>query len=207
MLAKTGHLLLWVTTIAVALVSWRFVILGMDTAFPAMMHQLNSSRLMFYIHVAASPLALLIMPFQLSAKFRAARPDLHRWFGRTYLFTVLLGGTSGLAIALSVDGGPVIQAGFFFLSVFWLATTMRAYVSIRAGRIADHRAWMIRSAALTFAAVTLRLWLPAQLVAGIPYEIAYAIVAWLAWVPNLIVAEYLLRRLPPLAGSPALAQG
>jgi len=203
---KTGRFLIWFTSIAVALVSWRFFVLGLEAAFPSMEHQLSAPRMMFYAHVVASPLALLIMPFQLSAKFRARRPNLHRWFGRIYCLMVLIGGIGGMAIAFSAKGGLVVQAGFFFLSVFWLAATVRAYVSIRAGRIADHRAWMIRSAALTFAAVTLRLWLPLQLVAGVPYDIAYAIVAWLAWVPNLIVAEYLLRRLPPAAGpSPALA--
>jgi len=199
--AKTGRFLFWFTSIAVALVSWRFFILGLETAFPNMVHQLGAPQMMFYAHVAASPLALLILPFQLSAKFRAGRPDLHRWFGRIYCLMVLVGGIGGMAIAFSADGGPVARAGFFLLSLAWLVTTARAYVSIRAGRVGEHRAWMIRSAALTFAAVTLRLWLPAQLVAGVPYEIAYAIVAWLAWVPNLIVAEYLLRRLPSIEGS------
>lgn len=64
----------------------------------------------------------------------------------------------------------------------------------RQKRFAAHRVWMMRSAALTFADVTLRLWLPLQLVAGIPFETACAIVAWLCWVPNLIVAHYLLKR-------------
>ena len=54
---------------------------------------------------------------------------------------------------------------------------------------------MVRNFALTFAAVTLRLWLPGMVVGGVPMEIAYPIVAWLCWVPNLIVAEALFN--PP----------
>ncbi len=199
--AKTGRFLFWFTSLAVALVSWRFFLLGFEAAFPGMIHQLSPPRLMFYVHVAASPLALLIVPFQLSVTFRARRPDLHSWFGRSYIAMVVLGGVSGLAIAFNANGGAMAQGGFALLALAWLGCTARAYVLIRAGRVADHRAWMIRSAALAFAAVTLRLWLPLQLASGIPFELAYLIVSWLAWVPNLIVAEFILRRLPPVAGS------
>jgi len=47
--------------------------------------------------------------------------------------------------------------------------------------------------ALTFAAVTLRLYLPV-LGGTLGFETGYPIVAWLCWVPNLIVAEWILRR-------------
>ena len=53
-----------------------------------------------------------------------------------------------------------------------------------------HRAWVLRSYALTLAAVTLRLWLPGLHVGlGLPFAEVYQTVAWLAWVPNLIVIE------------------
>ena len=191
---KTGRLLFWLTSIAVALASWRFFVLGMEAGFPNMVHQLNPPRVMFTVHVLTGPLALLIIPFQLSDRFRARRPGLHRWFGRVYCVMVLLGGVSGMSIAFSALGGIPGKSGFFMLSVLWLATTAMATVHIRAGRVAEHRVWMIRSAALTFAAVTLRIWLPAQLAAGIPMEVAYPVVAWACWVPNLLIGEYIARR-------------
>ena len=55
---------------------------------------------------------------------------------------------------------------------------------------------MIRSYALTFAAVTLRLWSP-LLEAVIQPELGiepYTIVAWLAWVPNLIFAQFIITK-------------
>jgi hypothetical protein len=52
---------------------------------------------------------------------------------------------------------------------------------------------MIRSFALTLAAVTLRLYLPLSRIAGIPFYDAYVPIAWLCWVPNLLVAETWLR--------------
>ena len=53
---------------------------------------------------------------------------------------------------------------------------------------------MIRSYALTLAAVTLRIYLPGALALGVPYDLAYPPIAWLCWVPNLLVAEWWLLR-------------
>ena len=54
---------------------------------------------------------------------------------------------------------------------------------------------MIRNYSLTFAAVTLRIWLSLfVLLFGLEhFERSYAVIAWLAWVPNLIVAELFIR--------------
>ena len=65
---------------------------------------------------------------------------------------------------------------------------------------------MIRSYALTLGAVTLRVYLPLFLMLGLPFEQAYPAVAWLAWVPNLIIAEWvfvaavLMRSSSPIEG-------
>ncbi len=195
---RIGRSLFWFTSIAVALASWRFVALGMEGAFPNMIHQLQPARLMFYLHVLAAPVALAIIPFQLSKRFRHRRPGRHRLLGRTYGLMVLFGGISGLLIGTNASGGPIAKTGFILLAMVWLWVTAQAILHARAGRFEQHRAWMIRSAAVTFAAVTLRIWLPLQLVLGIPIEIAYPIVAWLCWIPNLLAAEYILRRSPPV---------
>ena len=39
-------------------------------------------------------------------------------------------------------------------------------------------------------------YLPASMLAGVPFEVAYPAIAWLCWVPNLLVVEWLLRRQP-----------
>jgi hypothetical protein len=70
---------------------------------------------------------------------------------------------------------------------------------------------MVRNFALTFAAVTLRLYLPASMAAGVAFELAYPVIAWLCWLPNVIVAEVLFNRThnpslqPTVAGGPAPA--
>jgi uncharacterized membrane protein len=75
------------------------------------------------------------------------------------------------------------------LAVFWIVTAVFAYIRIRSYDLESHRRWMIRNYSLTFAAVTLRLWLPILMGFGNEFPEAYATVAWLSWVPNLIVAE------------------
>lgn len=53
---------------------------------------------------------------------------------------------------------------------------------------------MIRSFALTFAAVTLRLYLPLHLLFQVSFDDAYRAISFLCWVPNLLIAELYLRK-------------
>ena len=54
---------------------------------------------------------------------------------------------------------------------------------------------MLRSYALVFAAVTLRIWLPILIMVHQRQLLPeYKWVAWLSWVPNLLFVEWLIRR-------------
>jgi uncharacterized membrane protein len=148
-----------------------------------------------YSHVFGAAVALAIGPFQFASRLRAARPRLHRWLGRVYLgIGVLVGGASGLFMAFHAFGGSAARLGFALLALAWLYTGARAYLAIRSGEASAHRRWMVRNFALTFAAVTLRLYLPTAMVSGIAFGTAYPAIAWLCWVPNLVVAELLFNR-------------
>lgn len=148
-----------------------------------------------YTHVFASAVALLLSPLQFSTKLRSRRPRVHRVIGRIYLGVgVALGSLSGLYMAMFAFGGLISKAGFFCLAVCWLLTGLGAYLAIRSGDVATHRRWVIRNVSLTLAAVTLRIYLPSSMLMGIPFEQAYPMIAWLCWVPNLLVAEWVLRR-------------
>ncbi|RZA21832.1 MAG: DUF2306 domain-containing protein [Lysobacteraceae bacterium] len=148
-----------------------------------------------YTHVFASLVALSLGPFQFSNWLRRTRPRMHRISGRTYLGVgVAIGGLSGLYMAMFAFGGAVAKLGFACLAACWLFTGLRAYQAIRRGAVQEHRKWVVRNASLTLAAVTLRIYLPASMVAGIPFETAYPAIAWLCWVPNLVVAELMFNR-------------
>ncbi len=107
----------------------------------------------------------------------------------------------GLMLAAGCIAGPIAQAGFGLLAVCWLVANMQAWRLALAGRFAEHRQWMVRSFAMTFAAVTLRIYLPVAPALGFDFMPAYVAISWLAWVPNLVVAELYLNwsRLRPTA--------
>ena len=113
------------------------------------------------------------------------------------LLGVAVGGISGFYMAWLAYGGPTARLGFATLALLWLFTGAMAYRAIRAKEIQTHRRWMIRNYALTFAAVTLRLWQPLLGVAGLDFIVAYRTVAWLAWIPNILIVEWWIQqRLP-----------
>lgn len=150
---------------------------------------------MLMIHIIASMLAILIGPFQFLPGIRKGRwLKVHRWLGRSYLLSILFGGLSGLYMATLSYGGMVSHLGFGTLACAWLYTGYRAYRHIRDRDIEAHRRWMIRNYALTFAAVMLRIYVPLSGPAGFDFLTAYQVIAWLCWVPNLLVAEWIIRR-------------
>jgi len=147
------------------------------------------------LHIAGGIGALLAGPWQFSKSLRARSLGLHRWMGRFYLLEVALGSIAGFAMALVSEEGLPTHFGFGLLAALWFFTGLQAYRMVRQGDIAAHRRWMIRNFALTLAAVTLRNWMPLMLFAlHWPFRTSYIIVSWLCWVPNLLVAEWFLRR-------------
>ena len=151
---------------------------------------------LFYLHITFGGIALLTGWSQFIAKLRVQYLNIHRLTGKVYIISVTISSLSGLYIAFFATGGMVSVLGFGTLAVLWLYTIVMAYTSILKGNIEKHQYWMIRNYALTFGAVTLRLWLPI-LIGFIFYEFnpAYKIVSWLSWVPNLIVAELIIIKL------------
>lgn len=142
-----------------------------------------------YTHVFTAAIALALGPFQFSAGLRERNVRMHRWLGRLYLGVgVLPGGLSGLYMSQHALGGIAAKLGFASLAACWIGTGLAAYLAVRRHDIASHRQWMIRNFALTLAAVSFRLYSPLLAVAGVPFEVAYPVVAWSCWVPNLIVA-------------------
>jgi uncharacterized membrane protein len=174
---------------AYAAFAYGFMPLG-SLVHPDMKLNFLAHKAGIYTHVFASLVALSLSPFQFSSWLRSTRPRLHRFIGRTYLGVgVALGGLSGLYMSAFAFGGPVAKLGFACLAVCWLFTGLRAFQAIRRGAVQEHRKWVVRNVSLTLAAVTLRIYLPSSMIAGIPFELSYPAIAWLCWVPNLLVAE------------------
>ena len=191
-LSRPAWMVMTLLSLVVALTAYRYP-LNVGPLAPNVVANLFA-RLFLDLHVAGAATALLIAPFQVLPGLRARQPGLHRVMGRIYVAGCLAGGMGGLVLAFGSTAGPIATAGFGLLALAWLATTVQAWRMALARRVAEHRAWMIRSMALTLAAVTLRLYLPFAALGPIPFFDAYRAIAFLCWVPNLLLAEVWLKR-------------
>jgi hypothetical protein len=152
----------------------------------------------FTLHAAFASIALLVGPWQFLPSVLFRRRRLHRLLGWIYVSTVALGWLASLPLSLHAHTGAAASAGFQTLGIAWLACTLLGFLDVRANRIAEHRRWMIRSYALTTAAITLRLYVVGSDVLHIPLEQSYPYIAWLCWIPNALAADWLIRVTAPL---------
>jgi len=194
-LSRLGWVVMTFLALMVFLVASRYLTLNPDVFFSEQKLVYMAHITMIVLHVAGAMLAILIGPFQFLEGMRQGRLiKVHRWLGRTYLIAVLVGGLAGLYMATLSYGGMPSHLGFASLGILWLYSGFMAYKHIRNKNIELHREWMIRNYALTFAGVMLRLWMPTFVMAGVDFMAGYILTAWLCWVPNLIVAQWIINR-------------
>ncbi|MCH4824401.1 DUF2306 domain-containing protein [Gramella lutea] len=148
----------------------------------------------FYGHIILGGVALLIGWTQFSSRLRRKHIKVHRTIGKLYLLSVLISGLCGIYIAQYATGGITNVIGFTLSALVWLSTSILAFKAIRAGKIQLHKEFMIYSYSVCFSAVTLRIWLPLLIFLTGDFISAYLIVGWLSWVPNLIVAYFIILR-------------
>jgi hypothetical protein len=155
---------------------------------------------MLMVHAGASGVALLIGPLQFLEPIRRRARLVHRWIGRTYIGACMIGGVSGGLLAPFTAAGPIAASGFLTLALLWLWVNAFGWRAAAVKRNYDeHKNWMVRSFALTFAAVTLRLYLIPPAIAGVDFVASYQWIAWLCWVPNIAIAEWWIASRPRLA--------
>jgi uncharacterized membrane protein len=147
-----------------------------------------------YPHALFGMIAIAIGPFQF-LRTQIRQKKWHRRAGKVDLLAGLGTGLSGFYMAVYSYGGWASHLGFGGMAASMLLTTLIAYREIRAGRVSGHRAWMVRSYAVMFSAVTFRAWLGVLTAAtGGEFPTAYVAAAWLSWVVNLAWADLYLRR-------------
>lgn len=184
----------WVAWGLMTLLSLYVAIHGLSYLFgapaPPVVEDNGMGMTMLAVHAGAAGVALLLGPLQFLGFIRTRARSLHRWTGRVYLLACLVGGVAGGLLAPFTAAGPIAASGFLLLGLvlLWVSALGWRAAAIKRN-FNEHRNWMIRSFALILAAVTLRLYLPAAMVAGFDFVAAYQWIAWLCWVLNLAIAE------------------
>jgi hypothetical protein len=145
-------------------------------------------------HITGGSVALLLGPWQFSTKLRERALNLHRW-ARTHL-----SGRSRARVTRWIHAGILFRGGSSDTLRLWRScrTVVRHRAdSIQANSSRQHRiappvdgSQLRAHSCRGYAAHEL----PLMLVARMQFSHAYVIVSWLCWVPNLLVADWLLRR-------------
>jgi uncharacterized membrane protein YozB (DUF420 family) len=149
----------------------------------------------YYAHVLMAAVILVIGFFQIHPAFGLRWRNAHRALGKIYVGGILFfSAPGGLVMSLFINRGPVVQASFVLLCTLWFIFTWIAYTRIRQRNVQSHRQWILRSFALTLSAITLRIYV---FLGSWSFDLAnptaYATIAWLSWVPNLLICEWYIR--------------
>lgn len=149
----------------------------------------------YYAHVLIASVILLVGFFQIHPTVGLRWQNVHRLLGKIYVGGILFfSAPGGLVMSLFINRGPIVQASFVLQCTLWFMFTWIAYIRIRQRDIQSHRQWILRSFALTLAAITLRIYV---FLGSWSFDLAnptaYATIAWLSWLPNLLICECYLR--------------
>lgn len=149
----------------------------------------------FYTHVYTSILVLLSGFLAIIRKDFGLK-NLHRNMGKVYIFLILLlAAPSGIYMGFFANGGLFSKISFVILGFSWWFSTFKAYQLARQKKFKEHKQWMWRSFAFTLSAITLRMWkvIIVYLFQPSPMDV-YQIIAWLGWIPNILLIEYLITK-------------
>lgn len=148
-----------------------------------------------YTHIISSSVCIVFGAFQFSTKLRQTYPRLHKTLGFIYWASILaFAAPSGLYMAIFANGGFWAKCSFVITALLWFIFTAHAIVAIKNNQVNLHQKQMIRSYALTLSAVSLRLLaLCLPLIIHLSAKQNYTFIAWLSWIPNLLIAEVIIR--------------
>jgi uncharacterized membrane protein len=151
------------------------------------------------VHIVGATTFCVLGAFQFMPSFRRRRPGWHRWSGRVLVPAGLAAALSGMWMAAFAelpahDNTALMWIRLLFGSVM-LAGLVLGLTAIRRRDVRTHQRWMARAYAVGQGAGTQALVLgPMVLVVDQPGGTLKASGMAFAWVLNLAVAEWLVRR-------------
>jgi uncharacterized membrane protein len=167
-------------------------IMPSDTRFSA-------SPLPVVLHILSVSVYTFLGAFQFAPGFRQKRPGWHRASGRLLIVCGLLVGLSAiwmtLLFPLKSGTGQLLYAFRLLFGSLMIVSIIRGFTTIRRGDVGRHRAWMMRGYVIGLSAGTQMLMLVVwEVIIGPPNELSHDLLMGAAWVINLAVAEWSIRR-------------
>lgn len=149
----------------------------------------------FYTHVYTN-IFVLLSGFLAILRKDFGLKNFHKNAGKIYIVLILfLAAPSGMYMGIFANGGIYSKISFVILGCLWWFSTYKAYQLAKQKQFKEHKQWMWRSFALTVSAITLRMWkvIIVYLFHPNPMDV-YQIIAWMGWIPNIILIEYLITK-------------
>jgi uncharacterized membrane protein len=137
---------------------------------------------------------MVLGPLQFVRRLRSRRPGFHRWTGRVVIASGLIIGSTALVMStrMAIGGVNETVATMLFAIVFLFAL-VKAFLSIRRGKVAQHREWMIRAFAIGLAVATVRpmvgVFFATRSITHLTPHDFFGTAFWLGFTMNSIVAE------------------
>jgi uncharacterized membrane protein YozB (DUF420 family) len=151
------------------------------------------------IHIISSAVYALLGAFQFVSRLWQRGIKWHRWVGRLLVPIGLLVGLSGVWMTLFYPYPEGASDLLYVLRLFFgsgiVLSIILGFISIRRRNVTQHRAWMTRAYAIGMGAGTQVLTgMVGALTIGTPNEFENALLMGAAWVINLAVAEWSIRK-------------
>jgi uncharacterized membrane protein len=151
-------------------------------------------RLLTMVHIIPGLIFVVLGPLQFIQTLRNRRPALHRWTGRVVIVSGMIIGVSALVMSpqMAIGGANEAAATMLFAIVFLFAL-VKAFLSIRRGKVVPHREWMIRAFAIGLAVATIRpivgVFFATRGITHLTPHDFFGTAFWLGFTVQLMVAE------------------
>ncbi len=151
------------------------------------------------LHIIAASAYIVLGAFQFMPGFRRRMPGWHRRVGRLLVVSGLVAALSGLWMTqfyeLPAQDGVVVYGFRLLFGSLMAVSIVLGLTAIRRRDFARHRAWMMRGYALGLGAGTQAfILLIGEIVLGPPDVNTRGMLMGAAWIINLALAEWIIRR-------------
>ena len=160
------------------------------------------------LHIIPGLLFVVLGPLQFVRRLRRRAPQLHRWTGRTFVASGLIIGATALVMSPHAIGGANETAAMMLFATIFLFALVKGLLSIRQGKVAQHREWMIRAFAIGLAVATARpingAFFATRSITHLTPHHFFGTAFWLAFTVHLIAAETWINYTRPGIKAPEL---
>jgi uncharacterized membrane protein YozB (DUF420 family) len=198
-LVAAGLLLL--STVPVAAGAFRLTQLTVGADITPEKARFFAAPIPVLVHIVGATLYCVLGAFQFVASLRRRRSRWHKAVGRVLIPAGLSAALAGLWMTLfyprPVGDGDLLAVFRVVFGSGMVASILLGLVAIRRRDVPQHRAWMARAYAIALGAGTQAvIFVPVFLLGRTPDELEKALLMATAWLVNLAVAEWIIRRRP-----------